>query len=279
MPSLSRLGCLVIIIVVVLVTLPVRVVAQSSSSPTVIFIPIVSSTYPPLASTWLERVNGYRVRAGVPPVNENSTLNGKCWEHARYMAENNDLTHNQDSSKPYASPSGQECAQKGNAWIGYGMNWQPANAIDSWMESVGHRLWLLYPTTTSFGFGFYTINSGLRSAAALDVLTNFSEGAGYAGWPVRYPGPGQTDVPAKQYPITLHWRYFGSIPTVTTTNLTVVGGAAIPHTVTTTIPGNHKGIVITPTTSLPANSLIEVSVSGSYDGQPFSFTWQFQTVN
>ncbi len=195
------------------------------------------------------------------------------------MAENNHLTHNQNPSLPYASPSGQSCAQKGNAWIGGGIAWEPAHAIDGWMRSVGHRLWLLYPTTPTFGFGFYTTANGATSAAALDVLSYFNDGASYPNWPVRYPGINQTDVPPTQYPITLQWRYFGDTPVVSSTTLQVVGGSSIAHSVSTSLPVGHKGIVITPTVALPPSSLIEVTVNGSYAGQPFRYTWQFQTGN
>jgi uncharacterized protein YkwD len=267
------------VIAFVLAHLPAHAFSQAHGPTNTIFIPLVTNSLPPLSTNWLERVNGYRLRAGVPPVSEQAIMNSNCFEHARYMAENNYLTHNQNSSLPYASPAGQICAQKGNAWLGWGNGWTPADAIDSWMRSVGHRLWLLYPTTPTFGFGFYTTANGARSAAALDVLSYFNDGASYPNWPVRYPGINQTDVPPTQYPITLQWRYFGDTPVVNSTALQVVGGNSIAHIFSTALPVGHKGIVITPTVNLPPNSLIQVMVDGSYAGQPFSYTWQFQTGN
>jgi uncharacterized protein YkwD len=270
---------LYIAVALVLAKLPANTFSQSNVTTSTVFIPLVTKSPPPLSTNWLERVNGYRLRAGVPPVSEQAIMNSNCFEHARYMAENNYLTHNQNSSLPYASPAGQICAQKGNAWLGWGNGWTPADAIDSWMRSVGHRLWLLYPTTPTFGFGFYTTANGARSAAALDVLSYFNDGASYPNWPVRYPGINQTDVPPTQYPITLQWRYFGDTPVVNSTALQVVGGNSIAHSVSTSLPVGHKGVVITPTVALPPSSLIEVTVNGSYAGQPFSYTWQFQTGN
>jgi len=249
----------------------------TQTTTTTVFIPMVANPLPPLSSNWLERVNGYRLRAGVPPVTEDATLNSNCFEHARYMAENNHLTHNQDPNRPFASAAGQICAQKGNAWIGGGIVWEPAHAVDGWMRSVGHRIWLLYPTTPTFGFGFYTTSNGNTSAAALDVLSYFNNGDSYPNWPVRYPAPNQTDIPPTQFPITVHWRYFGDTPIVSSTALRVVGGGNLAHSFSTSLPVGHKGIVITPTLSLPPNTLIEVSVNGSYANQPFSYTWQFQT--
>jgi hypothetical protein len=197
------------------------------------------------------------------------------------MAENDDLTHDQNSALPYASDAGQICAQSGNAWIG-GANgtpyWQPRDTIDSWMESVAHRLWLLYPTTPVFGYGFYTANNN-SAAAGLDVLSRMNDDAdlSYANWPVRYPAPNQSGVPAINYNITLNWRYFGSSPTVTSTSLTTSSGTALAHTVTTSMPAGHKGIVISPSVSLPPNTKVTVSVSGKYDNAPFEYTWSFTT--
>lgn len=230
-----------------------------------------------LPDDWLGRLNAYRALAGLAPVQEEAALSERCFQHARYMAENSDLTHQQNPSLPYASPDGQICAQHGNVWLGWGTRWQPVHAIDGWMESVGHRLWMLYPTLRLVGFGFYTTASGLQSAAALDVLSYFNEGVDYPGWPIRYPAVDQAGVPATAYPITLHWRYFGPTPVVTTTDVRVVGGTPLPHTVSTDLPAGHKGIVIIPAQPLPALSTIEVTVAGSYDGRPFTYRWQFQT--
>ena len=80
-----------------------------------VFLPLIVRPIPPLPDDWLGRVNGYRARAGVPPVTEDATLNDNCFQHARYMAENDHITHNQNPSLPYASPEGQICAQRGNA--------------------------------------------------------------------------------------------------------------------------------------------------------------------
>ncbi|MFV9505178.1 MAG: CAP domain-containing protein [Oscillochloridaceae bacterium umkhey_bin13] len=238
---------------------------------------------PAPASTWLDLVNDYRVKAGVSPVTEHATYNANCFEHARYMAENNHLTHNQNPELPWASPAGAMCAGKGNAWLGSSFSqpiWTVRDSIDGWMASPGHRLWLLYPTTPTFGYGFYTAANN-RAGAALDVLSaaNMGHDEAYTGWPIRYPAPNQTNIPAKVYPITLNWRYFGATPTVTSVNLQTASGVAIAHTITTALSAGHKGIQITPTQSLPPATTINVQVTGSYNGQAFSFSWQFTTGN
>lgn len=247
-----------------------------------IFLPLVvtpaeQAPSESLPTHWLERVNAYRAIAGVPPVSEDATLNANCWQHARYIAENRHLTHNQDTSRPWASPEGQSCAQRGNAWIGYSGTWQPYETIDSWIQSVGHRLWLLYPTTSAFGYGFYSNNGS--SGAAMDVLSraNLEADSAYSGWPVRYPQAEQRNVPPIAMPISLQWPYFEAAPILTASQLRTASGTALSHEATTNLPSRHKGIVLTPNANLPPNTIIEVRVQGSYQGQAFDLTWSFAT--
>lgn len=230
-----------------------------------------------LPTTWIERVNAYRAIAGVPPVTEDATLNGNCFEHARYMAENRDLAHDQNPNLPWASAAGQICAENGNVWLGSGRTWEPHEAVDGWMNSVGHRLWLLYPTTPTFGFGFYS-NNGM-SAAALDVLSrsNISADGSFAGWPVRYPAAGQANVPAGMMPVTLLWPYFDDAPVLNSSELRTAAGAAISHRGTTNLPVGHKGIALIPNQRLPAATELQVRIQGSYKGQAFDLAWSFTT--
>ncbi len=237
-----------------------------------------ASQQPSLPSNdWLEQVNAYRARAGVPPVTADPTLNDNCVQHARYMAENGVLTHDQNPSLPWASGAGQTCAQKGNVWLGSGNVWKPLDAIDGWMMSVGHRAWLLYPTTPTFGFGFYQTRG--VSAAGLDVLTHarLDQDTTFPGWPVRYPGGDQQDVPPIQLPITLFWPYFGPTPDISSVSLRTGSGTSLPHSATTDLPGGHKGVAIIPAQALPPFTTIEVRVTGTYDGRPFNVAWQFTT--
>ena len=255
---------------------PLGVVVTATATP----LPTPTATPVPTGDDWLAQVNNYRAIAGVPLVTEDATLNDNCWQHARYMAENDDLTHNQNPNLPYASDAGQVCAGNGNAWLGGSFSqpiWTVADSIDGWMSSVGHRLWLLYPTTPTFGYGFYTADNN-RAGAALDVLSRatFAD-ENFGGWPIKYPAAGQTAVPATDYTITLNWRYFGATPTLTSTNLTTADGTAIPHTADTSLPVGHEGIQIKPSSALPANTTIQVTITGIYDGDPFTESWSFVT--
>jgi hypothetical protein len=253
----------------------------------VLHLPVVLRDAPPVPTPPPQpvdepraRVNYFRALAGVPAVSFYGVLDANCFQHARYTAENNHLTHQQDPALPWASAAGQICAEKGNVWLGSASAtpWPPARPVDGWMGSVGHRLWLLYPTTPTFGYGFYSAANN-RAGAALDVLSTFNSAAdaGYPGWPVRYPASGQQDVPASIYPITLNWLYFGPPPTVSSSTLTTAGGVPVPHEVTTALPVGHKGILILPSASLPASTTFVVSVTGSYEGVVFNYSWSFST--
>ncbi len=227
-------------------------------------------------------LNQIRQSTGVPTVQENAGLSDNCRQHARYMAENNILAHEQNPKLPYASAAGQKCAEHANAWLGSQRpdpGWDQDDSIQVWMTSVGHRLWLLYPTTKTIGYGFYETRNTNRAGAAVDILSlaDFAADTAYSGWPVRYPAAGERYVPALRYPVTLNWRYFGPTPVVQRVRLTSPDGNNLAHDATTTLAAGHKGIQIIPKQDLPLNSQITVAVSGTYDGRPFSYSWSFQT--
>ena len=264
---------------------PARTSAAPATSPRAylpaITAPAPTPTPPALPTEARARVNAYRGAAGLQPITYDPTLDSNCVAHSHYMTVTGTITHQEDPNHPAYTPAGQICAGKGNLWFGIqptGATWTPADSVDSWMRSPAHRLWLLYPTTSTMGYGFDT-QPGAYAAAALDVLSGFQpSGDGtYSGWPVRYPADGQTGIPAVDYPVTLHWPYFGSSPTLGSATLRTGAGALIPSSATTSIPAGHKGVLITPASALPAATRIVVSVSGAYGGVPFSYTWSFTT--
>ena len=99
----------------------------------------------------------------------------------------------------------------------------------------------------------------------------------YPGWPVRYPAPDQTQIPATHYPITLSWPYFGPVPLLASSRLVSEAGREIPHTANTDLPAGHKGIQILPEIELTPQTGYTVTVTGSYNDEPFTYTWSFAT--
>ncbi len=227
-------------------------------------------------------INQLRAKANVPPVRYNPVIAENCLEHARYMAENGILTHQQNPKDPYYTRKGQFCAAQANVWLGSGgsaTSWKNNAVILDWMASVPHRAWLLYPTSKEFGYGFYWSEASKHAGAAIDILSaaDFAVDETYDGWPYRYPGSNQKGIPAARYPITLNWRYFGPEPALSQVRLKTADGTIIAHEATTQTASGHKGIQIIPKTALPAQSKIKVSVEGYYEGTRFSYSWHFTT--
>ena len=286
--SAARTAILAVVILLVLAiffagSFNALLAEDNNNSPHVNYFPIVAQPDQPdtRSKDALFLVNQARAQAGVPPVKESNDLNNNCFEHARYMAENNVLAHSQNPNLPYASASGQACAQHGNTWLGSKKadpGWSPYDSVQGWMGSVGHRLWILYPTTKTVGFGFFSTQGENRAGAALDILSfaQFGNDESFNGWPIKYPEGGVV-VPPARYPITLNWRYFGATPELGQTQLQTAAGKKIPHEASTDLPVEHKGIKLLPRKNLPPNSKIIVTINGIYEGQPFSYTWDFHT--
>lgn len=259
--------------------------AETANSERKLFLPMTCGSAAPSAAAeapQYDLINKFRTYAGVPTVSHSSVLESHCLEHSRYMAENGILSHVQDPHLPYSSRNGEDCARQANIWLASSIlatPWNPNSAVRDWMASVPHRLWLLYPTSEAFGYAFYATQAGDTAAAAVDILSgaNFGADESYGGWPVRYPGKGERNIPATRYPITLNWRYFGSTPVLSSVRLTKGDGTPIAQQATTQLEAGHKGIQIIPTKALPGQSKIVVTVSGSYDGKPFSYSWHFYT--
>jgi uncharacterized protein YkwD len=277
-------------ILVVLAVLIVTVSAAGAQQETAeankkehqIYLPLLFRSPTSAQISGRDLINQMRANAGVPPVRYSPVLERNCFEHSRYMAENGILSHTQNPNYPYATSGGQNCAQQGNVWLGYTPPtklWNSADPVRDWMGSVSHRIWLLYPTSTKFGYSFYTSQAAKNNGAAVDVLSgaNFSADEAYDGWPVRYPGSGEKGIPAAQYPISLNWRYFGPEPEIGSVRLTTGSGDKIAHEATTQMSIGHKGIQIIPKTALPEESKIVVTVSGKYDDASFTKTWHFFT--
>lgn len=256
----------------------------SQTPPPSIYIPIVAR---PMPENWRDRLNAYRSLAGVPPVQEDSGLSADCKALAKSMAESDKL--NPQSGDPYYPGDSNACIGKSRLWIGRGRDssnpWQQYNSIDFWMSRGDLRVWLLYPTLPKVGFGFESISDLSRSAAALNVVTHFDEGANdnsHTSWPVKYPADGQTGVPATKYPITLLFPYSRSMPRFVSSEISH-GSNVLGHTqdiLSTTQTQTHNVIILTPTQDLPELSTISVKIFVEYSDYPgtyIPYKWTFQT--
>jgi len=137
---------------------------------------------------WLVRVNELRAAASLPSVAESATLSAGCYLHARYMAMNGVIGHDEDPALPYYSAAGNAAAGQSNVALGAG----GVAAVDLWARGPFHALGLIDPRLVTAGFGTYA-NPGGWSAAALNILGGRSSTlpAGTT-FPILWPGPGKT---------------------------------------------------------------------------------------
>jgi hypothetical protein len=115
----------------------------------------------------LQRINYYRGMAGVPQApNIDAVASAKEQQAAIMYVANGALSHNPPSTWTCYTADAATAAPKSNISIGAN-GW---NAIDLYMKdkgasnnSVGHRRWVLYPQTQSFGTGDVQSSGGANS--------------------------------------------------------------------------------------------------------------------
>jgi len=142
---------------------------------------------------WLATVNGYRGLAGLPPVTENPTWSAGDLAHSKYVVENDEITHFEDSAKPFYTPEGDAAGQNGNVAASQAIDEDDAWAIDLWISGPFHAVGILDPTLAVSGFGIYHAATGagkIQTAATLDVLRGRSGSTDGLAYPILFPGNG-----------------------------------------------------------------------------------------
>jgi hypothetical protein len=149
---------------------------------------------PPSAAVpeWLARLNAYRALANLPPVSENLAWSAGAFEHSRYVVKNNEIAHNQDPAKPYATPAGAEAGRNSNVMAHSSLSTGDSAAIDSWMQAPFHALGMIDPRLVQSGYGSYReADGGFQMAATLDVVRGIDwSRAASTVYPVLWPANG-----------------------------------------------------------------------------------------
>lgn len=151
------------------------------------------------SSAWakkaVDRVNASRAAAGLKPVVLDGKLSAGCLKHARYLVINDGHpsllglnAHKEDLKLPGASPEGNAAGQASNIAIG---DYEPIDAVDSWLATLYHRVPVLAPNLRSIGFACVR---GRRQgwATVMNVQSGREKSRAQA---VFYPAPDQRDVP------------------------------------------------------------------------------------
>lgn len=144
----------------------------------------------------LERANCYRGALGLDNLTLHPALNIAAQQHAEYMANNAELTHEEDrDAEGYTGQWPWDRAEAaGYDWVtgsisevvsyGYG----PEGAVDGWMNSVYHRIPFTSPEVIETGFGLQD------RYASMTFVSPFPYAEDSA---VLYPADGQQDVPLR----------------------------------------------------------------------------------
>ncbi len=182
----------------------------------------------------IDRVNWFRSMAGVPAIiTENLAMSAMAQESALTMSESGRLSHSPDSSYLCVTPDGAAASGKSNLYLGR----TGPDAITGYVQdpgsnnaSVGHRNWILHPTSTELGTGDIPGDGGWASNT-LFVIEDASivfgpqpelrEQAGFVAWP--NAGYVPSEVVYDRWSVGLRNADFGSA------NVTMsVGGQSIP---------------------------------------------------
>ena len=99
---------------------------------------------------WLMVTNLYRATSGLAPVTEDPAASAGAVAHSRYLAENFQNGHEENSKLPFATKSGAKAGLSGNVSSG---DDNEREAVEGWMTAPFHALGILDPTAVKFGFG------------------------------------------------------------------------------------------------------------------------------
>lgn len=105
--------------------------------------------------SWLDRVNLYRMQAGLDPVAESAALSDGSALHSQYMVINDELTHAENPNKPGYTAAGNQAGSSGNVYVSSSTAFTDNDAVDGWITGPFHAVGMLTPSLTDVGFGAY----------------------------------------------------------------------------------------------------------------------------
>ena len=254
-------------------------------------------------------INYRRGQAGVPALTRNSLLDQAAFNHSSYLRQNNTVSHEQISDKP-----GFTGVTLGNrlANVNYNVNTGNASVIGEVISAAGqrsgffhaeeliaaiyHRFVMLEPVFKEVGTGAAVGNANYTYFTADFAARNgFGPGVG-RGKVATYPATGQTMVPLNffsdsespdpvpnqnevGYPVSVHADRSATM-TVQRFTMRPRGGAdltvrLLAHAGDANTPLSAAAIV--PLGVLRANTVYEVTFSGSVDSVAVNLNWEFTT--
>lgn len=191
---------------------------------------------PAFLNSILDRVNSYRVLAGLPGVSVSAELNADAQQAALMMAANQKISHFPDPSWTFYTPEAAESAARSNLYLGRA----GPRAIDGYIDEgppsnvdLGHRRWLLYPPLETVGIGAVpksaAVDGPYLGSNVLDVLSEFDHSkTNGRNDLVSWPPPGH--LPVSLMPQV--WSFSHSGADFSTASVQVTrNGQAVPVTI------------------------------------------------
>jgi uncharacterized protein YkwD len=286
---------------------------MADTTPTTTFTTTSTTASRPIstaAQQALDRMNVYRMQAGVAPLRLHPALVAAAQNHATYSLLNHadpaawtNGPHGEVAGKPgfTGKVAGERAIAAGYTsgspwWAGsevkHGLG-DPIASVDSWMATIYHRVIPLDPGAAYMGYG-----NGGDDQYQVDVM-DFGGGPTDSGvwasakpYPLAYPSDGQTDVPTSwngaESPNPLPPGTTGPVGYPFT--LQRVGGPLQVDTATL-LDGNGQPVAVHPSPAhcgdacyaliaiapLQPNTTYTVQAQGNVGGVPFSRTWSFTT--
>lgn len=254
----------------------------------------------------IDRVNYYRGLVGLGPVTLNKDINEAALAHAQYDAKHNLAGHIENEGDEgftgtwpwdrmrhfgydnftYAT---EVCSTR---WASSNdvLDIDPKWAVDSWIDTVYHRLPLINPNVYEAGFG----SSKAKNRVAY-VMDFANPGFSNKMETVYYPVNGQENVPTEfygdetpdplpgktypvGYPVTITFNGYSNI-VLKRAEFTDDAGANVEFY--KILPFSDKfigeSLAIIPTRPLKQGMIYHVSVSVEIDDKPVYIEWQFKT--
>jgi hypothetical protein len=150
------------------------------------------SAIPAAGPGWLDRLNQWRLSAGLLPLTENSTYSAGDVAHATYMVQTGQVTHGESTAYPQYTAAGDLAAQNSNIFVSSSTSTTDEQSIDWWMAAPFHAMALMDPRLTTTGFGSY--RNTAYSPWKMGAGVNTGQGMTAPGlYPVFYPGNGATE--------------------------------------------------------------------------------------
>lgn len=236
----------------------------------------------------IDRIAFYRAMAGVPSGIGLAVQSSAANQQAALMfSRNNQLSHTPSTSWACYTATGAQAAANSNIALGaYGVG-----AVDAYMKdagsnnaAAGHRRWLLYPQTQSFGTGDVPPGNGYPAANAMWVWDSNVSGPrpstrdGYVAWPP--PGFVPYHVVFPRWSFSYPGAGFGGASVSVTRDGASIAVSVDSSTATgygeNTIVFRLDGMAHTGTWPRPAaDTTYDVRISGvSVGGQSRTFTYR-----